>query len=178
MEEAVSAQATRLKEKLPRGRLGTTHVTVSHHTSEHDRRDPMRSVSTTVTLPEPTNDTLALIKVARADMAKKSRASSGDRPWRFSKAGIITTDLASLEDGQRALFGQLDRERSGPLMAARDKCNRRFGRGGPSCRRGLVLRRSERGRPNSRCAARATRRKSASCRLLTRRFEGSALQSR
>lgn len=53
----------------------------------------------------------------------------GDRPWRFSKAGIITTDLAPLEDGQRALIGQLDRERSAPLMAAMDECNRRFGRG-------------------------------------------------
>ena len=29
----------------------------------------------------------------------------------------------------RALIGQLDRERSGPLMAAIDACNARFGRG-------------------------------------------------
>ena len=47
-------------------------------------------------------------------------------PWRFSKAGIVTTDLAPLEDGSRALIGRLDRERSGPLMAAMDECNRRL----------------------------------------------------
>ncbi|CAA2145634.1 Y-family DNA polymerase [Methylobacterium bullatum] len=129
MEQAVSAHATRLGEKLRRGGLGTTHVTVFYHTSEHDRGDPMRSVSTTITLPEATNDTLALIRAARAGVAKTWREAPGDRPWRFSKAGIITTDLAPLEDGQRALIGQLDRERSAPLMAAMDECNRRFGRG-------------------------------------------------
>ena len=129
MEQAVSAHAARLGEKLRRGGLGTTHVTVFYHTSEHDRGDPMRSVSTTVTLPEASNDTLALIKAARAGVAKTWRESPGDRPWRFSKAGVITTDLMPLNASPRALIGQLDRERSGPLMAAMDECNRRFGRG-------------------------------------------------
>ena len=34
-----------------------------------------------------------------------------------------------LDGSPRALIGQLDRERSGPLMAAIDACNARFGRG-------------------------------------------------
>ena len=59
MEQAVSAHATRLGEKVRRGGLGTTHVLVFYHTSEHDCGDPTRSVSTTVTLPEATNGTLA-----------------------------------------------------------------------------------------------------------------------
>ncbi|WP_348271090.1 DUF4113 domain-containing protein [Methylobacterium sp. Leaf93] len=33
-----------------------------------------------------------------------------------------------LDDTQRALVGQLDHERSAPLVAAMDECNRRFGR--------------------------------------------------
>jgi DNA polymerase V len=134
LEQAVAAyatrrDATRLGEKLRRGRLGTTHVTVFCHTSEHDRGDPMRSVSTTVTLPEATNDPLALIKAAQAGVARTWREAPGDRPWRYSKAGVVTTDLKLLEDAPRALIGQLDRERSAPLMAAMDACNARFGRG-------------------------------------------------
>jgi DNA polymerase V len=129
MEQAVAAHATRLGEKLRRGGLGTTHVSVFYHTSEHDRSDPMRSVSTTVTLPEATNDTLSLIKAAQAGVARTWREAPGDRPWRYSKAGVVTTDLKLLEDAPRALIGQLDRERSAPLMAAMDACNARFGRG-------------------------------------------------
>jgi DNA polymerase V len=129
LEQAVAAHATRLGEKLRRGGLGTTHVSVFYHTSEHDRGAPMRSVSTTVTLPEATNDTLSLIKAAQAGVARTWREAPGDRPWRYSKAGVVTTDLKVLEDSPRALIGQLDRERSAPLMAAMDACNARFGRG-------------------------------------------------
>jgi DNA polymerase V len=128
LEEAVAAHATRLGEKLRREGLGTDHVTVFYHTSEHDRDDPMRSVSTTVRLPEHTSDTLALIKAARHGVAKTWRAP-GERPWRYSKAGIVTNDLVPLIDSPRALIGALDRERSGPLMAAMDACNTRWGRG-------------------------------------------------
>ncbi|GEP04012.1 Y-family DNA polymerase [Methylobacterium oxalidis] len=128
MEQAVSAHATRLGEKLRRGGLGTSHVTVFYHTSEHDCGEPMRSVSTTVTLPEATNDTLALIKAARLGVAKTWREPS-ERAWRYSKAGVVTTDLMLLEASPRALIGRLDRERSEPLMAAMDACNARFGRG-------------------------------------------------
>lgn len=52
-----------------------------------------------------------------------------DRPWRYSKAGVVTTDLMTLDESLRALIGQLDRKRSAPLMAAMDACNARFGRG-------------------------------------------------
>ena len=128
IEQAVAAHATRLGEKLRRGGLGTTHVSVFYHTSTHDHGAPMRSVSTTVTLPEATNDTLTLIAAARLGVARTWR-DQGERPWRYSKAGIITTDLKLLDDSPRALIGQLDRERSGPLMAAMDACNARFGRG-------------------------------------------------
>ena len=142
MEQAVAAHATRLGEKLRREALGTNHVTVFYHTSEHDRGEPMRSVSTTVTLPEATNDTLALIRAALHGVANTWR-DQGARPWRFSKAGIVTTDLISLEASPRALIGQLDRERSGPLMAAIDACNARFGRGSVvPARAGLEARRT------------------------------------
>lgn len=61
-EQAVAAHATRLGEKRRREGLGTDHVTVFFHTSEHDRNWPQRSVSTVVALPESSNDTLVLVK--------------------------------------------------------------------------------------------------------------------
>ncbi|MCE4226765.1 Y-family DNA polymerase [Methylobacterium sp. C25] len=128
LEQAVAAHATRLGEKLRRESLGTDHVTVFFHTSEHDRDGPQRSVSTVVTLPEATNDTMALIKAALHGVARTWRPQ-GDPPWRYSKAGVITVDLVPLEKSQRALIGQLDREHGAALMAAIDACNARFGRG-------------------------------------------------
>ena len=62
-------------------------------------------------------------------MARTWREAPGDRPWRYSKAGVDTTDLMTLDASPRALIGQLDCERSAPLMAAMDACNSRFGRG-------------------------------------------------
>jgi DNA polymerase V len=128
LDEAVAAHAARLGEKLRRDGLGTAHVTVFYHTSEHDRGDPMRSVSTVVSLPEATNDSLALIKAACHEIAK-TWSDQGATPWRYSKAGVITTDLVLLAESPRALIGRLDRERSGLLMAALDACNARWGRG-------------------------------------------------
>ncbi|MBD8906056.1 Y-family DNA polymerase [Methylorubrum zatmanii] len=128
LEEAVAAHAARLGEKLRRDGLGTDQVTVFYHTSEHDRGEPMRSVSTVVSLPEATSDSLALIKAATHGVAKTWR-EPGQVPWRYSKAGVITTDLVPLAESPRALIGRLDRERSGPLMAALDACNARWGRG-------------------------------------------------
>ncbi|GJE54833.1 Y-family DNA polymerase [Methylobacterium thuringiense] len=128
LAQAVSAHATRLGEKLRREGLGTDHVTVFFHTSEHDRDHPQRSVSTVVTLPEASNDSLVLIKAALHGIAKTWRPQ-GDPPWRYSKAGVITVDLVPLVASQRALIGQLDREQGAALMAALDACNARFGRG-------------------------------------------------
>ncbi|KQP59744.1 Y-family DNA polymerase [Methylobacterium sp. Leaf108] len=143
LEQAVAAHATRLGEKLRRGGLGTSHLTVFYHTSTHDRGDPMRSVSTTVTLPEATNDTLALIAAARHGVDRTWREAPDDRPWRYSKAGVVTTDLMLLDASPRALIGQLDRKRSGPLMAAMDACNARFGRGSVvPARAGLAAKRT------------------------------------
>ncbi|GEP09782.1 Y-family DNA polymerase [Methylobacterium gnaphalii] len=128
LEQAVAAHATRLGEKLRREGLGTDHVTVFFHTSEHDRDSPQRSVSTVVTLPEASNDSMVLIKAALHGVARTWRPQ-GDPPWRYSKAGVITVDLVPLAASQRALIGQLDREHGAAVMAAMDACNARFGRG-------------------------------------------------
>jgi DNA polymerase V len=97
---------------------------VFFHTSEHDRGHPQRSVSTTVSFPEATDDTLALAAAATEAVNRVWRDG-----YRYSKSGVMTTDLVPLAASQRALIGGFDRERSGRLMAALDACNARFGRG-------------------------------------------------
>ncbi|MCJ2046387.1 Y-family DNA polymerase [Methylobacterium sp. J-078] len=126
MEEAVAVHAARLGEKLRGEKLGTDHVTVFFHTSEHDRGRPQRSVSTVVTLPEASNDTRVLVKACLHGVRRTWRDG-----YRYSKAGVVTTDLVPLAASQRALpgLGQIDREQGAALMAALDACNRRFGRG-------------------------------------------------
>jgi DNA polymerase V len=51
--------------------------------------------------------------------------------FRYSKAGVVTTNLLPLHASQRAMFGlgQIDFEQSAALMTALEACNRRFGRG-------------------------------------------------
>lgn len=90
---------------------------VYFHTSEHDRSAPQRSVSTTVTLPEASNDTLVL--VAAACHGVRSIWRDG---YRYSKSGVITVDLPPLQLSHRVLpgFGQLNQVRSGALMEAMD----------------------------------------------------------
>ncbi|WP_279356206.1 Y-family DNA polymerase [Methylobacterium indicum] len=142
LEQAVAAHATRLGEKLRRDGLAVSAVTVFYHTSEHDRGDPMRSVSTVVHMPEATNDSRHLIQAALRGV-ERTWKEQGPSPWRYSKAGLVTTDLVPLDDAPRPLFDAHDREKSGALMAAMDACNSRFGRGAVvPARAGLVDKRS------------------------------------
>lgn len=122
MQEAIAAHATRLGEKLRRHGLATDHVTVFFHTSPFDN-GPSRSVSTTVDLPEASNDSLVLVRAAKWGARRIWKSG-----YRYAKAGLMTVDIVPLESSQRALIGALDREKSGRLMEALDACNRRHGR--------------------------------------------------
>ncbi len=102
-------------------------MTVFYHTSEHDRGDPMRSVSTVMGLPEAANDSRHLIQAALHGAAKTWK-DPGATPWLYSKAGLVTTDLVPLDEAPRPLFDALDRGKVGKLMTAMDACNARFGR--------------------------------------------------
>ncbi|MCJ2106011.1 DUF4113 domain-containing protein, partial [Methylobacterium sp. E-041] len=79
---------------------------------------------------------------ARLGVARTWR-EPGAGPWRFSEAGIVITDLMLLDASPRAPIEQLGRVGSGPLMAAVDACNARFGRGSVvPARVGLVEKRT------------------------------------
>lgn len=123
MLEAIATHATRLGEKLRHHGLATDHVTVFYHTSPHDG-GPSRSVSTTVDLPEASNDTLVLVRAAKWGARRIWKSG-----YRYAKAGLMTVDLVPLTKSQRALIGSLDRDRGERLMVAMDACNAKHGRG-------------------------------------------------
>ena len=123
MLESITTHATRLGEKLRHHGLATDFVTVFFHTSTHDR-GAQYAAQKTVTLPEATNDTLALVAAARAGIRSAWRQG-----FRYSKCGIMTVDLVPIADVQRPLFDQFDRKKSGRLMDALDSVNAKFGRG-------------------------------------------------
>ena len=96
----------------------------------------MRSVSTTVTLLEATNDTRALIKVAQASVGTHLARGARRPAMALQQAGLVTTDLMALDMASQALIVQLDRERSAPRIVALGACDARFGQGAvvPSAR--------------------------------------------
>ncbi|SEP51271.1 impB/mucB/samB family C-terminal domain [Methylobacterium sp. ap11] len=124
LEQAVAAHAIRLGKRLRRDGLAVSAVAVF----EHDRGNPMRSVSTVVHQPEATNDTRHLIQAALHGVAKTWK-EQGPTPWRYSKAGLVMKDPVPLKEAPRPLFGALDQEKFGVLMSAIDVCNSQFGLG-------------------------------------------------
>lgn len=75
-------------------------------------------------LPEASNDTFDLIRVAQSGARKIFRAGH-----RYAKAGIIMNDLVPARSQQRPLFDARDRDQSDRLMTALDAVNTKFGRG-------------------------------------------------
>lgn len=103
LEQAVATYAARLCEELRRGGLATNHLGVFSHISEHGWGEPMRSVSTTVGLPEATSDSLALREGGRAE----GHAEFGVRRKMLPADPAKGVKLYKIESRERFL---LDRE--------------------------------------------------------------------
>ena len=125
VERAVATYAARLGEKLRRANLGTDHVTVFLHTSEHDHGAPQRSAYDG-------RSPGSIFRYRHADKGgPMGRAPYLARRLCLFESRLITDDLVPLAISQRALpgIGQFDRAQSGALMSALDICNSRWGRG-------------------------------------------------
>lgn len=121
MREAVAFYAARAAEKLRRAGQATGHLSVFMHTNRFNG-DPSRSASGAVSFPEATNDTGELVSGA----LRIAEAIWRDG-FRYSKAGVITTDLVPAGAGQSSLF--VDARRDPRLMLAMDRINAKMGRG-------------------------------------------------
>ena len=123
MEEAVSVYTSRVAEKLRRGGLATTVLTVCLTTNAF-KEGPQYSNALTLNLPVVTDSTSELIRCALHGIRTIYRDG-----YLYKKAGVILTGLVPANQTQADLFDDRDRGRSKRLMSALDSINDRWGAG-------------------------------------------------
>jgi DNA polymerase V len=123
MEEAVSVYTSRVAEKLRRGRLAATVLTVCLTTNEF-KEGPQYSNALTLHLPMVTDSTSELIRCALQGIRTIYRDG-----YLYKKAGVMLTGLVSASQTQADLFDSKDRGKSKRLMSALDAVNDRWGAG-------------------------------------------------
>jgi len=123
MEEAVSVYTSRVAEKLRRGRLAATVLTVCLTTNEF-KEGPQYSNALTLKLPVVTDSTADLIRCALQGI----RAIYRDG-YLYKKAGVMLADLVPVSQTQADLFDSQDRRKSTRLTTALDAVNDRWGAG-------------------------------------------------
>jgi DNA polymerase V len=123
MEEAVSVYTSRVAEKLRRGRLAATVLTVCLTTNEF-KEGPQYSNALTLKLPVVTDSTADLIQCALHGI----RAIYRDG-YRYKKAGVMLTGLVPIGQTQADLFDSQDQRKSTRLMSTLDSINDRWGTG-------------------------------------------------
>lgn len=123
MEEAISTYTTRLAEKLRRGKLAATTLTVFLSTNYFSSDPPYRNTMT-VTLPIATDLTHELVHQSLHSIRTIYRDGH-----RYKKAGVLLTGLVPVSQIQTDLFTDHTRVRSAPLMTALDTINTRWGAG-------------------------------------------------
>ena len=123
IEEAVSVYTSRVAEKLRRGRLAATVLTVCLTTNEF-KEGPQYSNALTLTLPVVTDSTADLIRCALQGIRSIYREG-----YLYKKAGVMLTGLVPAIQTQADLFDYQDHGRSKRLMSALDDVNDRWGAG-------------------------------------------------
>lgn len=123
MLSAVVAYATRAGEKLRATGLCAGHMQVFAHTSPF-QNGPSYSGAASSEISPQADDTFVLIQLAATLLRRLWRNG-----FRYSKAGVMLSNLVPQEKVQPTLLDTLDRERSARLMAAMDAVNTRMGRG-------------------------------------------------
>lgn len=123
MEEAVSAYASRVAEKVRREQSAATVLSVFLTTNTF-KDTPQYSNALTLTLSVATDSTPELIHQAILGIRKLYREG-----YQYKKAGVTLTGLVPARQIQSDLFDLKDRTRSTRLMAALDAINERWGAG-------------------------------------------------
>lgn len=125
LSEALTCFTTRAAERLRAEDLLTGGICVHIRTSRHGQGEYFEQ-TVHVSLPEPTADTVILIKAAERGLASAFKAGVA-----YAKAGVMLVDLCPRKGRQGnllALGNEEARQRRERLMAALDAVNGRFGR--------------------------------------------------
>jgi DNA polymerase V len=122
MHEAIASYATRAAEKMRRYKVAAENIFVFMHTNTFNN-DPFYSNGASARFSETTNDTGEVVALA---------VRLGERLWRhgfrYSKCGVMITELLPETIRQPALWGELDREKRERAWKAMDKLNATLGR--------------------------------------------------
>jgi DNA polymerase V len=122
MREAIASYATRAAEKMRRYKVAAENIFVFMHTSTFNH-DPFYSNGASARFAETTNDTGEVIALA---------VRLGERLWRdgfrYSKCGVMITELRPETIRQPALWGEVDRDRREQAWKVMDKLNATLGR--------------------------------------------------
>lgn len=122
LKEAVASYIGTAAHKLRRQHSVTGMVQVYIRTNPHKADAPQYQRGLNVPLPEPTDDTLRLIRVAHWALKKIYRPG-----YAYQKAGVCLMNLSDAATVQKSLFcSGKDNTR---LMSAIDRINATFGRG-------------------------------------------------
>ncbi|HIJ78410.1 MAG: Y-family DNA polymerase [Desulfobulbaceae bacterium] len=120
--EAVATYVTMAAEKMRRAKLVAGCLQVFVTTNRFNKDAPQYSNSESVRLEPPTASTPELLSRARVCLDHLYRPG-----YAYQKAGVVLLDLLPEARQQGHLFGG-DSGKAGPLMAALDKINNRWGR--------------------------------------------------
>ncbi|MBS9720144.1 Y-family DNA polymerase [Tianweitania sp. BSSL-BM11] len=124
MCRAITAHATRAAEKLRNHDLVAGTLTVFYHTNPHRPDRPQRHASRSLALKPMSSNTFDLVEAALRGVRSSWRS---DKPYGFTKAGVILDDLLKPDEAPRMLFEPL-KPRKAQLMNALDQVNDRFGK--------------------------------------------------
>ena len=122
MREAIASYATRAAEKMRRYQVAAENIFVFMHTNTFNN-DPFYSNGASARFSETTNDTGEVVALA---------VRLGERLWRdgfrYSKCGVMITELLPETTRQPALWGELDRDRRERAWKVMDRLNATLGR--------------------------------------------------
>ena len=122
MRQAITSDSTRAAEKMRRYKVAAENIFVFMHTNTFNN-DPFYSNGASARFSETTNDTGEVVALA---------VRLGERLWRdgfrYSKCGVMITELMPETIRQPALWGELDREKRERAWRAMDKLNSTLGR--------------------------------------------------
>jgi DNA polymerase V len=122
MREAIASYATRAAEKMRRYKVAAENIFVFMHTNTFNN-DPFYSNGASARFAETTNDTGEVVALS---------VRLGERLWRdgfrYSKCGVMITELLPETMRQPALWSEPNREKRDWAWKTMDKLNARHGR--------------------------------------------------
>jgi DNA polymerase V len=124
LEQSITLYVSRAAEKLRRQQsyAGSIHIYI--RTSPFNETEPHYSNGMTIPLPEQTDDSMQLTRVALWGLRKIYRGG-----YRYQKAGVMLSEIVSKEGRQIDLFQLSARSsRSGSLMTVLDQINGLMGK--------------------------------------------------